>query len=824
MISLDYILLVLFQVAKYLAFVVLISVILSFVFYLLLNFLRNRASVISSLNMVLLQITVPKKTEEKGLEARREEKQLIAKIEQLFANFAALREKGIKRIIYGEPTITLEIASVEGEILFFIAVPRRYQTYIEKQIHAFYPKAAISDSSDYTIFDPDDYVETVALRLAKSSHLPIHTYQTLEVDPLIAIASALSKLKKEDDAAVQIVMRYAGNKWRKKGYEAARAKIKEEKERKGFIRKTLSEAFGTKKKEAPSYYEQEEMMRLTPAEEEEIRAIENKASKTGFYVNIRLLAACKQPEDAKTNIAGITGAFSQYATANLNRFKKVSIYNKKKFIYNYIFRNFSKRNSFILNTEELASIFHFPLETTEVPNIRWLGAEKAAAPVNLPEKGLVLGINIHRGIERFVRLTEDDRRRHLYAVGQTGTGKTTLFKNLIIQDMKEGNGVGVVDPHGELIEELLTFIPKERAEDVILFDPADLERPLGLNMLEYKSAEQMDFAVAEMIRIFEKMFPPEYIGPMFEHNMRNAMLLLMANQKDPGTIVEIPRVFTDVKFVRTKLPYVTDPLVKSFWEEEEARTTEFHKSEKLGYIISKVGRFVENRMMRNIIGQPHSAFDFREVMDKGKILLVNLSKGKVGEVNSQLLGLIVVSKLQMSAMARVTTPERERRDFHLYLDEFQNFVTESIGTILSEARKYHLCLNITHQFIGQLPENIRSAVFGNVGTIISFRVGPQDAEFLEKEFAPVFDQNDLINIDFANAYIKLLINGTPSVPFSMKTMPPPIGGNPALAEKIRELSRLKYGKERKVVEEDIMRRFAIGKTPTPTFIPGEIKR
>ena len=346
-------------------------------------------------------------------------------------------------------------------------------------------------------------------------------------------------------------------------------------------------------------------------------------------------------------------------------------------------------------------------------------------------------------------------------------------------------------------------------------------------MLEADTAEEADFAVQEMIAIFYKLFPPEMIGPMFEHNMRNVMLTLMADKEYPGTIADIPRMFTDKKFQEYKLKKVTDPVVRAFWEKEMAKTTDFHKSEMLGYIISKVGRFVENAMMRNIIGQPKSGFNFREIMDNQKILLVNLSKGKTGEVNSSLLGLIIVSKLQMAAMSRANLAEEERKDFYLYIDEFQNFITDSIATILSEARKYKLNLILAHQYIGQLVEKgdtkIKDAIFGNIGTLIAFRIGVEDAEIIAKQLAPVFSEYDVVNIARFNAYVRLLIDNTAGKAFNMSTYPPTLG-SAEIAGKIKELSRTKHGRDKGSVEKDILGRTRLGESiesPSPSI--GESK-
>ena len=339
-------------------------------------------------------------------------------------------------------------------------------------------------------------------------------------------------------------------------------------------------------------------------------------------------------------------------------------------------------------------------------------------------------------------------------------------------------------------------------------------------MLEFKTEEQKDFAVQEMIAIFYKLFPPEMIGPMFEHNMRNVMLTLMADREYPGTIADIPRMFTDKSYQQYKIAKLADPVVRAFWEKEMAQTTDFHKSEMLGYLISKVGRFVENEMIRNIIGQPKSGFDFREVMDKKKILLINLSKGKTGEVNSSLLGLIIVSKLQMASMTRAELPEKDRNDFYLYIDEFQNFITDSIATILSEARKYRLDLILAHQYLGQLKDEkgqqkVLDAVLGNVGSMVVFRVGVEDAEIIAKELAPVFNEYDVVNIEKYRAYVKLLIDNTAAPAFDMEMLPPS-AGNLELARSIKELSRLKFTRPRAVVEAEILERTKLG---APTSHP-----
>ncbi len=781
------------------------------VLYLILEFLKRRGRLFRVLDMRLLEIRIPKEIHKE--DESKNFRELISVFEQFVSTIASLKEKSaFKKFIYGKPYISLEVALLPaGYISFYIATPRRYLEFITEQIHSFYPDAEVKETQDYTIFNPGDEVALSVIKTAKNSILPIRTYEELQADPLDSILTALNRTKKGNGAAVQLLVQPSDGSLVEKGRNIIK---------KLYEGKTLNEilgeetvtatvgkiAKGTKETLAPK--KKEEMSEMSPpplsgAQEKIAEIIQKKIEKPTFKVICRVIASGKTKEEANAEISQLEGVFSQFASPLANHPGKVKVFLKKRQVFNYIFRNFEEKHSFLLNTEEIASLFHFPLPISEVPAINWLGAREAAAPVELPKEGILLGINVYRGKEREVRLQKNDRRRHFYMIGQTGTGKTTLFKNMLIQDIENGMGVGIIDPHGDLAEDILGYIPKKRFEDVVIFNPGDTEVPLGLNMLEYKTDEEKDFAVAEMIRIFEKLFPPEVIGPMFEHNMRNAMLTLMADREKPGTICEIPRIFTDPAFVREKLVKVTDPLVRDFWEKEEAKTSEFHKSEKLGYIISKVGRFVENRMMRNIIGQRRSAFDFKEIMDTGKILVVNLSKGKVGEINSALLGMILVTKLQMASMARAQVPEAERRDFYLYIDEFQNFITESIATILSEARKYRLCLNITHQFIGQLSDEIREAVIGNVGTILSFRIGAEDAEFMEKEFEPVFSAQDLINLDFAHGYIRLLVDGAPTRPFSIKTLPPKEGFDSKKKEALLKASQKKYGRPREEVEAEI---------------------
>lgn len=776
-------------------------------------------------------VTLPKESLEAKEGERKEIKDWLAPAEIFMESLGGLRVKeSFNNFLWGrEDHFSFEIVrSPDGLISFYVVAPKNFAHYLEEQIHGQFPSAQVQEVDDYNLFSAKSVILAAYLSLRQTHILPIKTYLSLNVDPLNAITSPLAKIAEGDSAAIQIVARSAKKKWHRfparVAYEMQQGKgFSEAIEAAKFNIWKIFKDIGSALKSEPTKKENEEKKprQLSPMEQEMIKSIENKNSKAGLDVNIRIVVCAKTKEQAQSYLQNIANSFVQYTTYQYGNGFNVNIDTSGKLIEHFIYRNFDEGKDFILNTEELTSIFHFPLPITETPNIRWLIARSAPAPVEVPKEGIILGKNIYRGKETIIRIKKDDRRRHIYIIGKTGTGKSVLISNMAKQDILNGEGVGVIDPHGDLIEDILTAIPKERADDVILFDASDTERPIGLNMLEAKTEEQKDFAVQEMIAIFYKLFPPEVIGPMFEHNMRNVMLTLMADRENPGTIAEIPRMFSDSDYAKIWVAKLKDPVVRAFWEKEMAKTTEFHKSEMLGYLISKVGRFVENEMMRNIIGQAHSGIDFREVMDKQKILLVNLSKGKIGEVNANLLGLVIVSKLQMAAMARAQLPESERKDFYLYIDEFQNFITDSIATILSEARKYRLCLTMAHQYLGQLlvsssvvgggggEARIRDAVLGTVGTMITFKIGIEDAEILAKEYKPVFNEYDMINVEKFNAYVKLLVNNQPTRPFNMVTLPPK-PGDKKIAETIHQLSRLKYGRPKAIVEKEILERSQLG--------------
>ncbi|PIR73778.1 MAG: hypothetical protein COU40_00710 [Candidatus Moranbacteria bacterium CG10_big_fil_rev_8_21_14_0_10_35_21] len=791
------------------------------------GFFSFRTEISRSLNMDLDVIRVVKEARNKEGENDRQElwKEEIGAMEQLLTSLSMLREKkGLwHRFFYGSPHISFEIANSADseEIVFFVAVPKKYRESVEKQIHSFSPNASLEKTKDYNIFFPGSFTQASVLQLKNKYIFPVKTYENLEMDPLNAITNALSKLDSvEEGAAIQVVLKPTSAGWRSSGRSVAH-KMQQGKRLKdvhGHSQITkLGKEFGAtfldatirgKKENGTSSFE-EKTVQLTPEEQELVKNMEQKASKNGFEVNLRLVASAKTKERAQDILGQLENAFSQYENSDINWFQVKKRTDEKDIAYDFIFRNFNPDCSLILNSEEIASIFHLPISVTEAPKIKWLKSNAAAPPLEIPKEGLTLGFNEFRGAKTVIRMSENDRRRHIYTIGQTGVGKSNFLQEMAKQDARAGKGFCFIDPHGSAVEDILTAIPKERAEDVIIFDPADVERPFGLNMMEYDPAhpEQKTFVINEMIGIFDQLYDLKTTGgPMFEQYMRNAMLLVMEDPESGSTLMEIPKVLSDENFRKLKLSKCQNPTVVDFWTKEaEKAGGEAALSNMVPYITSKLTTFISNDIMRPIIAQQKSTINFRDIMDNKKILLVNLSKGKLGEINARLLGMVIVGKMLLAALSRVDMPEDQRVDFYLYLDEFQNVTTESISQILSEARKYRLGLILAHQFIGQLKEDISKAVFGNVGSIISFRVGPEDAEFLEKEFSPVFTTSDLVNVDNYNCFARILLGNILTKPFNMTTFPP-TQGNQEIANAFKELSRLKYGRDKDLVNREIMER------------------
>ena len=813
--------------------VIILLAIISFgsgIYIILKNFFGLRSQINRSIgtDIEIVRVSkVYKKKEETNAGEAEAWKNEIGAMEQLLTTFSNLKEKKsiFYRLIYDSPSITLEIVNPSNgeEIFFYVAMPKKFRESIEKQVQSYFPNAVLEKVSDYTIFSPENFTASSILKLKNDHALPLKTYELMEVDPLNELSNALSKLSEiSEGAAIQIIIRPAGTGWRMRGREIAH-EMQQGKRLKAVINKSIIKETGKEIIEIFSHLHSSENnnpseknpIQLTPEEQELIKSIEKKTGKPAFETNIRLLASAATQERAEEILSHMENTFIQFSNSDVNYFVIKRRNKNKKMYFDYIFRNFSEEDAVVLGVEELSGIYHFPIFTTETPKIKWLKSGAAAPPINIPKEGMLLGYNDYRGMKTDIRMTTDDRRRHIYTIGQTGAGKTVFLQEMAKQDAKMGNGFCFIDPHGDAVEDILTAIPKERAEDVIIFNPADMERPFGLNMLEYdpKHPEQKTFVINEMIGIFDQLYDLKATGgPIFEQYMRNAMLLIMDDPESGSTLMEISKVLADEDFRHYKISKCKNPITVDFWTKEaEKAGGEAALANMVPYITSKLTTFISNDMMRPIIAQQNSTINMREIMDNKKILLINLSKGRIGEINARLLGMVIVGKILMAALSRTDVPEKERMDFYLYMDEFQNVTTNSIAQILSEARKYRLCLILAHQFIAQLKEEISKAVFGNVGSMCAFRVGSEDGEFLEKQFAPVFSVSDLVNVDNRNLFVKLLINNELSKPFSMKTFPPS-AGDQEMANYLKELSRLKYGRDAEIVNREIMERTKLARS------------
>ncbi len=760
-------------IALMVSFFVIIGVIVlaALVAYLIIQLLKQRSREKYALNFATLLIRLPKNNEVK-----------IDAAEQMFASLYSLKSSGISSFFKSEDVISFEIVALKEDISFHVSCSRKIQDLVEKQIYGAYPLAEIEEVDEVNIFNEKGRVAFASLKLEKAHFYPIKTYKDLPTDGLSLVTSALSKIQAGEGSVLQVLLQPVGSTWQRK----ARRYISKQKKKEADPDKA-------------SYTH----------DPKEMEAINTKAGKPQFRVSIRAVVSAPHDHQAESHLSNLVGAFSQFTSA-YNSFKKVTVFIRQLFMIDFIYRYmplFNKGTS-IMNTEELATILHFPNKTVETHHIRWLNAKNAPAPNKIPQKGLYMGTSMYRGEARKVQISQMDWRRHMYIIGKTGTGKSEFLKEMILQDIEAGRGVCAIDPHGEFVEDILELMPPERAEDVIYFNPSDLARPMGMNIMEADSEEQMHFVVSAIIGLMYKLYDPHrtgIIGPRFEHAIRNAMLTVMSRKG--STFIEVVRCLTDQKFVEELLPHVKDPMVKRYWTDQIAQTSDFHKSEVLDYIVSKFGRFVTNKTMRNIIGQTQSAFNFREAMDEKKIILINLSKGILGEEDAKFLGLILVPKVLTAAMSRQDISMEQREDFYFYVDEFQNYATEDFAVILSEARKYRLNLIVANQFIGQIDEEIKNAVFGNVGTIVSFRVGVTDANFLQHEFTPVFNETDLANVEKFHVYMKTIVDNEPVSAFSMslyKDMEAQKARmNPKLSEMIKQLSRLKYGQDKEIIEDEI---------------------
>tara|TARA_B100000745_G_scaffold270362_1_gene197242 strand:- start:668 stop:3442 length:2775 start_codon:yes stop_codon:yes gene_type:complete len=767
------------------------------------------------LHMTLFEVALPE-THRKD-EREHQVAELFGIMEQFYAGMQAV---GFKK---KNEHYVMEIASPEGSdhIVFYLAIPNDYIDLFQKQILSLYPDAVLTEQQhDYNIFVEGGSSHIAIGKLKKHPIYPLRPKESFDADPFAVLLNAFSKIEKEGGgAAVQFVIKSAPQKYLSQ-YEAiikrvrGGMKTKEAIQRSSFggeLAVSVKEVFGAAMKPKK---DEEHQLPTQEHDQEALEVFSEKVSSPMVETNIRIAVSAKTEMRALQILAEIEATFNQFEYTRGNHLKFTHLNGRpmQHAVKAFSFREFLPRQTIPLSLSELASLLHFPADGIDSsPEFKQSRAKTAAAPSEIPTEGTLLGINKHRGLEREIYVTKEDRLRHFYIIGQTGTGKTVLMKNMIIQDIEAGAGVCMIDPHGTDIEDVLSAVPSEREQDVIYFDPSRMDRAVGFNMLEYDQTkpEQKTFLVNELFSIFQKLYGgnPESMGPMFEQYFRNSTLLVMEHPESGNTLMDISRVMSDAKYRRFKLEHATNPVVVQFWREIATKAGGEASLENIvPYIVSKFDVFTANDYIRPIIGQQKSAFDFRDIMDNKKILLVNLSKGKLGEINANLIGMIMVGKILMAALSRVDDPTKSFPDFYLHMDEFQNVSTDSISAILSEARKYKLGLTVAHQFIAQLDEGIKDAVFGNVGSMAAFRVGPEDSQYLEHQFSPTFDASDLMNVPNWNTYLKVLANGTPTKPFSAATVPPREVDHSRVQRLIEE-SYQKYGRPRAEVEAEIIQRY-----------------
>jgi hypothetical protein len=718
------------------------------VFFQVRKFLREQKNFERGLKMVPLFIHLPPPSDDTEIgsrDVRDVVDENVSKAQILYNIIAGTLKKGFKNKFYGQRHFTFEIIGSKGFVYFYTAVPVSLVDIVTQAIVSAYPAARLEEVAEHNIFSPVGKMSgTVGGELTLKEHYayPIATYQDLKRDTMQSLLNALSTLDKEDGLGIQILLRPANPEWRKNASEVAGRKRKGKESKKGFEKsfwwtRQIFTAL-VKPPDDKSSGDQGGKSDLSGLDQAVLDSIDDKTRHPGYEVLIRVVASSNVSQKAQAILNNVVATFALFDAPGKNGFKFAPAKDIERFVTAYIMRFFpQEENKSILNSIELATLFHFP-DQKNIPTsqLERQSSKQVDGPRNISDEGLLLGYNIFRGAKKAIRIALQDRQRHMYVVGQTGTGKSTFLENLALQDMLSGEGFAFIDPHGDTAEKLLSMVPRERTEDVIYFSPADMDYPMALNLFEFHTNDQKDFLIQEAINMLYKLYDPQrqgIIGPRYEHWFRMAALTVMANPEG-GTFIDIPKVFTDNQYAKDLIRYVKDQTVLDFWNKEMAQTSDYHKSEVLGWFVSKFGAFLANEMMRNIIGQSKSSFNLREVMDNKKILIVNLSKGRSGELNSKLLGMIFVMKFQAAAMSRANVPENERQDFCLYVDEFQNFSTDSFATIMSEARKYHLNLIVANQFTTQLSEEIRDAVFGNMGTIVAFRVGQNDVDVLSKYF------------------------------------------------------------------------------------------
>ncbi len=763
----------------------------------------NRLQVLN-VDSVLLMMEIPKDNDKKELAAE----QLFASLHGILRDANELKNSGGV-----QEHLSFEIASSGNQIRFFVWVPKVLQSFVEGQIYSQYPSVQIyrmkEDYVDRRAKYPVAYSAEVAL--TENEALPIKTFESFEVDPLAGITGTLAKLNPNggEELWIQILTRPVADSWHQKT-DAWVKSVKAGKTWDFFHLdwQWFAQIIAALWRPPEGGSEQPIKVELSERDKTRVAKAEEKATKLGYEVKIRLAYVGQDEVNAKLNMQALVGTFKQFNSTNLNGFKMLGGTFEKAALDAYKERQFTD-NGFILNISELASVYHLPHTNVETPNIVWASSKTAEPPAKLPmltgdpsfdENISAFGLTDFRGIKHQFGMYRRDRSRHVYIIGQTGSGKSGLLTLFALSDIYHNQGYCIIDPHGDLAMDNLKFIPESRIKDVVYFNPADTQYPMAFNPLEVYDPERKPNISSEVIGVLKRMFGESW-GPRLEHILRYTLLALL--DRPQTTMLDISRMLTDKDFRKETLEYCKDVTVLQFWKQEFGSWGDKQVTESVAPILNKVGAFTANPIIRNIIGQPKSSFDVRKIMDEGKILVVNLSKGLIGEDNAAILGAFLVTKVQLAAMSRSDIPNVEdRRPFYLYVDEFQNFATDSFAVILSEARKYGLNLTVANQYTSQMTESVRDAVFGNVGTTISFRVSADDAPILSKQFEPIFEAQDLLNLNNRHFVLSMIINGEKTPAFSATTLSIPKPPNDLTPRIIRN-SRLVYSRTREEVEKEI---------------------
>lgn len=770
------------------------------------NYKKLNKLKVLNVDSVLLMLEIPRANDKKELAA-----------EQLFASLhGILRDKSELRNSSGvQEHLSFEIVSTAGQIRFYVWVPKVLQSFVEGQIYSQYPTVQIHTMSEDYVDNRGKYAVTYSseLSLTDSEVLPIKTFDTFEVDPLAGITGTLAKLDPDnsEELWIQILTRPIPDDWHKTTTDKWVKRVKAGHKSifsSGLDWAWIVEALGALFRPPAGGTGSEEKIELSERDKTRIAKAEEKATKLGYEVKIRLAYLGKSEIDAKLNMQALVGTFKQFNSTNLNGFKMIGGSFNPNDLDAYKMRQFSD-HGFILNISELASVYHLPHTSVETPNIVWANSKTAEPPAKLPvltgianidENISAFGLTNFRGINHQFGLLRRDRSRHIYIIGQTGAGKSGLLELLALSDTFYNHGYCIIDPHGDFAIDNLRFVPESRIKDVVYFNPADVDYPVAFNPLEVYDPARKPNICSEVIGVLKRMFGDSW-GPRLEHILRYTLLALL--DRPETTLLDISRILTDKEFRKETLEYCTDVTVLQFWKHEFGQWNEKQVNESIAPVLNKVGAFTANPIIRNIIGQPKSSFNVRKIMDEGKILIVNLSKGLIGEDNASILGSFLVTKIQLAAMSRSDIASIEdRRPFFLYVDEFQNFATDSFAVILSEARKYGLNLTVANQYVSQMTDSVRDAVFGNVGTTISFRVSADDAPVLIKQFEPTFEESDIIQLNNRHFIISMIIGGEKVPAFSATTLSIPQTPKDNF-DAIIAHSRANYARPRAAVEAEI---------------------